>query len=70
MPRVAGQQYEYLLRQLQDTREARRPNMQAQHPRLIASLSTDELAGLTTWHASAVHAVVAPARPRPPAECR
>lgn len=51
VPRVAGQQYEYLLRQLQDTREGRRPNMQARHPRLIASCSMDELAGLADYMA-------------------
>jgi cytochrome c553 len=51
VPRVAGQQYEYLLRQLQDTREGRRPNMQAQHLRLIASSSMDELAALADYMA-------------------
>jgi cytochrome c553 len=51
VPRVAGQQYEYLLRQLQDTREGRRPNMQAQHPRLIANCSMNELAGLADYMA-------------------
>jgi len=51
VPRVAGQQYEYLLRQLQDAREGRRPNMQAQHPRLITSRSMDELAGLADYMA-------------------
>jgi cytochrome c553 len=51
VPRVAGQQYQYLLRQLQDAREGRRPSMQAQHPRLIASSSMDELAGLADYMA-------------------
>lgn len=51
VPRVAGQQYEYLLRQLQDAREGRRPSMQTQHPRLIASASMDELAGLADYMA-------------------
>jgi cytochrome c553 len=51
VPRVAGQQYEYLLRQLQDTREGRRPNMQAQHPRLVAGSSMDELSGLADYMA-------------------
>jgi len=48
---VAGQQYAYLLRQLQDTREGRRPNMQAQHRRLIASCSVDESASLADYMA-------------------
>jgi cytochrome c553 len=51
VPRVAGQQYEYLLRQLQDARAGRRPSMQAQHPRLIASCSMDDLAGLADYMA-------------------
>jgi cytochrome c553 len=51
VPRVAGQQYEYLLRQLQDARAGRRPSMQAQHPRLIASSSMDELASLADYMA-------------------
>ncbi len=51
VPRVAGQQYEYLVRQLQDAREGRRPSMQAEHPRLIAGSSMDELAGLADYMA-------------------
>ena len=46
VPRVAGQQYEYLLRQLRDTIDAHRPNMGAQHLRLIESCSMEELMGL------------------------
>jgi len=49
VPRVAGQQYEYLLRQLHDTIEARRPNMRAQHLRLIGTFSPEELAGLASY---------------------
>lgn len=49
VPRVAGQQYEYLLRQLQDTLEARRPNMRTQHLRLIERCSTQELMGLASY---------------------
>ena len=51
VPRVAGQQYEYLLRQLQDAREGRRPNMQTQHLRLIESRPMDDLAGLADYMA-------------------
>ncbi len=49
VPRVAGQQYEYLLRQLRDTIEARRPNMRAQHLRLIEACSMEELLGLASY---------------------
>jgi cytochrome c553 len=49
VPRVAGQQYEYLLRQLRDTIEARRPNMRPQHLRLIESCSMEELMGLAGY---------------------
>lgn len=49
VPRVAGQQYEYLLRQLQDTIGARRPNMQAQHLRLLEGRSVEELQDLAAY---------------------
>jgi cytochrome c553 len=49
VPRVAGQQYEYLLRQLRDAVEARRPNMRAQHLRLLESCSNEELMGLAAY---------------------
>ncbi|HUL46570.1 MAG TPA: c-type cytochrome [Steroidobacteraceae bacterium] len=49
VPRVAGQQYEYLLRQLRDTIEARRPNMRSQHLRLIEACTMEELMGLAAY---------------------
>jgi len=49
VPRVGGQQYEYLLRQLHDTLEARRPSMRSQHLRLIEACSTEELMGLAAY---------------------
>ncbi len=49
VPRVAGQQYEYLLRQLHDTIEARRPNMRSQHLRLLEPCSMQELMGLAAY---------------------
>ncbi len=49
VPRVAGQQYEYLLRQLQDTVGGRRPNMRAQHIRLLESAHMEELVGLAGY---------------------
>jgi len=49
VPRVAGQQYEYLVRQLRDTIEARRATMQTQHLRLIENCSMEELMGLAAY---------------------
>jgi len=49
VPRVAGQQYEYLLRQLHDTAGARRPNMRAQHLRLLESVDMEDLVGLARY---------------------
>jgi cytochrome c553 len=49
VPRVAGQQYEYLLRQLHDAIEARRPGMRSQHLRLLEACSMEELMGLAAY---------------------
>ncbi len=49
VPRVAGQQYEYLLRQLQDTVGGRRPNMRAQHIKLLQSAHMEDLVGLAGY---------------------
>jgi len=49
VPRVAGQQYEYLLRQLQDTVGGRRPNMRAQHLRLLEGAHMEDLVGLAGY---------------------
>jgi cytochrome c553 len=54
VPRVAGQQYEYLLRQLHDVVGGRRPNMRAQHLRLLESADMEEeedLVGLAGYMA-------------------
>jgi cytochrome c553 len=53
VPRVAGQQYEYLLRQLHDVVGGRRPNMRAQHLRLLerADMKEEDLAGLAGYMA-------------------
>lgn len=49
VPRVAGQQYEYLLRQLHDTIEGRRPNMRPEHLPLFEGCSMEELMGLAAY---------------------
>ena len=49
VPRVAGQRYEYVLRQLHDSLEGRRPNMAAGHARVLAGLDVTELNGLADY---------------------
>ena len=46
VPRVAGQHYRYLLRQLHDTLEERRPNMPPPHLQLLSPYGVDELTGI------------------------
>ena len=41
-PRLAGQRYQYLLRQLEETADRMRPGMDVQHVKLIAAFSADE----------------------------
>jgi cytochrome c553 len=49
VPRLAGQHYRYLLRQLHDTLEERRPNMPPPHRALLDGLGVDELTGLADY---------------------
>jgi cytochrome c553 len=49
VPRLAGQHYRYLLRQLHDTLEERRPNMPPPHRMLLGDLGVDELTGLADY---------------------
>jgi cytochrome c553 len=49
VPRVAGQQYGYLLRQMHDTVDGRRPNMSAMHIALLMPLGMDDLVGLADY---------------------
>jgi cytochrome c553 len=46
VPLLAGQHYNYLLRQFLDTVEGRRPNMPPPHPQLLSPLGKDQLDGL------------------------
>jgi cytochrome c553 len=41
-PRLAGQRYQYLLRQLEETADRMRPGMDINHVKLIGALSADE----------------------------
>ena len=42
IPQLAGQHYEYLVRQIHDAIEGRRPDFSAQHVRLLARLQSDD----------------------------
>lgn len=49
IPRLAGQQYMYLRRQLHDAVDGRRPNMPADHIALLAPLDVDDIDGLAEY---------------------
>jgi cytochrome c553 len=48
-PRLAGQRYEYLRRQLDETAAGLRPGMDAEHVKLIRALSAQERAGVADY---------------------
>ena len=49
VPRLAGQHYEYLLRQMYDAVDGRRPNFPSEHIRLLARLDHDDLLGISDF---------------------
>lgn len=49
IPRLAGQHYSYLLRQMHDAVEGRRPNFTAQHVDLLEPLDRDDLLGIAEY---------------------
>jgi cytochrome c553 len=49
VPRISGQHYDYLLRQMYDAVDGRRPNFSAAHVRLLGKLDRDELVGLADF---------------------
>jgi cytochrome c553 len=49
IPRLAGQHYEYLMRQIYDGIDGRRPNFSAAHVRLFARLDRDDIVGLADY---------------------
>jgi cytochrome c553 len=49
IPRIAGQHYEYLMRQIYDAVDGRRPNFSAAHVRLLARLERDDIVGLADY---------------------
>jgi cytochrome c553 len=48
-PRLAGQHYEYLLRQMYDAVDGRRPNFSRDHVRILARLQRDDLVGVADF---------------------
>jgi cytochrome c553 len=48
-PRLAGQHYPYLLRQLYDAVEGRRPNFSLAHVKLLAPLDRDDFASMADY---------------------
>jgi cytochrome c553 len=48
-PRLAGQRYPYLLRQLEETADRMRPGMDIEHVKLISALSADERQGVADY---------------------
>lgn len=49
IPRVAGQHYEYLMRQIYDAADGRRPNFSPVHVRLLARLERADIVGLSDF---------------------
>jgi cytochrome c553 len=49
VPRLAGQHYEYLLRQMYDAVDGRRPNFPSDHIRLLAGLERADLLGVSDF---------------------
>jgi cytochrome c553 len=49
VPRLAGQQYAYLVRQLHDAADGRRPNMSATHQRLMRGLDKAQIDGVSDY---------------------
>jgi cytochrome c553 len=49
IPKLAGQHYEYLRRQIHDGVDGRRPNFSSAHIRLLAQLDFDDIDGLCDY---------------------
>jgi cytochrome c553 len=64
VPRLAGQRYEYLVRQIYDAVEGRRPNLSHRHVRVLARLDRQEILDLCDFLArSAWTRTTAPVAP-------
>jgi len=49
IPRIGGQHYEYLRRQMYDAVDGRRPGFPPSHSRLLAHLAPDDIAGVADY---------------------
>ena len=49
VPRIAGQHYDYLMRQIYDATDGRRPNFSLMHVRLLAHLDRRDIVGLADY---------------------
>lgn len=49
IPRLSGQHYAYLERQIYDAVDGRRPNLSAPHIRLLARLDRDDIVGVADY---------------------
>ncbi len=49
VPRLAGQHYEYLMRQIYDAVDGRRPNFPPAHVRMLARLDRDDIVGVSDF---------------------
>lgn len=52
MPRLASQRYEYLVKQLQDAAEGRRPDLAAAHKGVPRALTSEQTQAVAAWLAS------------------
>jgi cytochrome c553 len=49
VPRLAGQHFEYLMRQIYDAVDRRRPNISRAHVHMLAKLDRDDIVGLSDY---------------------
>jgi cytochrome c553 len=49
IPRLAGQHYDYLMRQIYDAADGRRPNFSPAHVRMLATLDRSDIVGLADY---------------------
>jgi cytochrome c553 len=49
VPKLSGQRYEYLLRQMYDATDGRRPNFSAAHLKLLGRMDRDDFTGLADF---------------------
>lgn len=65
MPRLAGQQYAYLVRQMHDAAEGRRPTLSATHGRLVRAFDKAQIEGVADYLSRSLDGAGAPRTPAP-----